>query len=163
MQCYCSLALSHWYIIYILPWSRKHQAFPEWKAAIYHPLTYIGWSFSPMIASHPAYSCPFSTKTAWREESYCHIGSPRGTPIDWADTLSFQNILSKWKDFIVFYCQRSYWKLQSWQYDVYTVMLTHWLLGDFNKILENNFQVNFSAWWLWYLKQTCPQMNNTGP
>ena len=28
---------------------------------------------------------------------------------------------------------------------------------------KNNFQANFSDWWLWYLKQNCPQMNITEP
>ena len=28
---------------------------------------------------------------------------------------------------------------------------------------KNNFQANFSDWWLWYLKRNYPQVNITGP
>ena len=38
----------------------------------------------------------------------------------------------------------------------YNVDLTHWPLGEFTEILiDSIFQVNFSAWWLWYLLWNC--------
>ena len=40
--------------------------------------------------------------------------------------------------------------------------LTHWPLGNFNKIYTCNFQTDFSDWWLRHLLWNCPRMNDTG-
>ena len=100
--------------------------FPEWLAAIGHPLTDIGWSFSLIISTHPASRCPFITQLLVYKV-YCHIGSLEGTPTYHKIVLVgyFHTMLSKLKYFILF-CDGICWKRLSWQYELQLVMLPHW-------------------------------------
>ena len=50
--------------------------------------------------------------------------------------------------------------LPAWRYhDIET--LTHWPLGNFNKILNMQFKTDFNDWWLRHPLWNCPNMNVT--
>ena len=53
--------------------------------------------------------------------------------------------------------------LQTPNLQVNSSSLTHWPLGDFNKVLVNSFQVHFIDWWLGHLSWNSFQVDVFGP